>query len=198
MTRKFPLLAVLALAVFSVGSLTACTGSSTAHSTGPSCLLPASPAPGASGAGSPAPGAVAMPDISLPCLDGGATVHLATLGRPAVINLWASWCTPCRAELPAIQQFAAQQLAAAHGVTVLGVDTADTTRAASSTIEDKALTYPMLADPSKSLLNALGRSMLPATLFVDANGGLRYVYNEGTPLTPQRLAELTATYLSPR
>jgi hypothetical protein len=65
-------------------------------------------------------------------------------------------------------------------------------------VQDLGLTFPMLVDPSNSLLTAVGRSALPATLFVDAHGGLRYVYNVGTPLTEERLAGLTATYLGIR
>jgi hypothetical protein len=65
-------------------------------------------------------------------------------------------------------------------------------------MDELALTYPMLADPDNRLLTEVGRSALPATLFVDAEGGLRYLYNEVTPLTEQRLTELAATYLGVR
>jgi thiol-disulfide isomerase/thioredoxin len=107
-----------------------------------------------------------------------------------IINLWASWCTPCRAELPAIQAYAAS-----GRVRVLGVDTQDTTTGARSTIDDFGLTFPILSDPDRRLLAAVDRSALPATLFVDADGGVRYVYATGTPLTEADLARLAARYL---
>jgi thiol-disulfide isomerase/thioredoxin len=107
-----------------------------------------------------------------------------------IVNLWASWCTPCRAELPAIQRYATTS-----GVTVIGVDTGDTTAAATSVIDDLGLTFPVLSDTGRSLLAAVGRSALPVTLFVDAQGGLRYLYNEGTALTEETLAALATAHL---
>ncbi len=192
--RAGVVVAILA-ALASAGALAACRDSGApAGQSAPSCL-PATGSPSATTAGSPPAGptgaaAGKVPDISLDCLDGGGSVRLAALGRPAVVNLWAAWCDPCRAELPAIQQYAASS-----GVTVIGVDTQDTGTAAHAAIDDYGLTYPQLTDPSRKLLVAVDRTALPATLFVDADGGLRYVYNEGTPLTVARLTALASQYL---
>jgi thiol-disulfide isomerase/thioredoxin len=61
-----------------------------------------------------------LPDLTLPCFTGGRPVGLADLRGPAVINLWASWCGPCRTELPAMQRLADQ---AGDRLRVVGVDT---------------------------------------------------------------------------
>jgi thiol-disulfide isomerase/thioredoxin len=132
-----------------------------------------------------------VPDLRLPCLAGDAQVHLAALRRPAVVNLWASWCAPCRLEMPAIQRYAAR---VGIRVAVLGVDTGDTRTGAGSVIQDLKITYPNLDDDRQLLLHALGRTGLPVTLFIDAQGGVRHVYS-GPPLTESSLAGLVATHL---
>ena len=130
----------------------------------------------------------------LPCLTApGGLVRIAPgSGRAEVINVWASWCEPCRAELPAVEAFAK---AAGPAVEVIGVDTADERSAAQSTISDFTLTYPMVSDPGQHILHSIGAQGLPATLFVAPGGDIRYVYNSGTALDTAHLDALAATYL---
>jgi thiol-disulfide isomerase/thioredoxin len=131
------------------------------------------------GGASPAPAdAPMMAALSLPCFASGPAVELARLGRPAVLNLWASWCGPCRAELPLFQQFAD---GSAGQVAVLGVVTGDTRAAAASFAEDRAVTFPAVFDPDSRLQHSgLMPLVLPVTLFVDAGGRVRHV--EATPI----------------
>lgn len=186
--------AALAFAVLSCAALvlTACAAPArvAAESGSPAaqpCYAPPSgPAPALPSA---APSRV--PDLSLSCLAGGAQVRLAELRRPAVVNLWASWCAPCRLEMPAIQRYA---MRAGARVAVLGVDTGDTRTGASSVIQDLKITYPNLGDDRQLLLHELGRSGLPVTVFIDAQGGVRHVYS-GPPLTDASLGDLVATQL---
>jgi thiol-disulfide isomerase/thioredoxin len=123
---------------------------------------------------------------------GGHTVRLSALGRPAVVNLWASWCDPCRDELPAIQRFADR---AGDRVLVLGVVTGDTRSAASDTAEDLGVRFPAVFDDGKSVLRGLGRTALPVTLFIDDTGRVRDVYASGTPLDEQSLDALVRDHL---
>ena len=128
--------------------------------------------PPASGPPSPAGGPKA-PDLALACFAGGGEVHLTALGRPAIVNLWATWCDPCRKELPALQRYAV-----GSDVLVLGVATRDPRRSGvQAAIDDLALTFPILYDPDGKLLAAVGRTALPVTLFVTAAGTLAYTYN---------------------
>ena len=108
-----------------------------------------------------------LPDLELPCFTGGAPVRLADLRGPAVINMWASWCEPCRAELPLMQGLADR---AGDRVRVLGVDTGDARDAAAAFGAGKQVTMPTLYDRDKKLLSSLGRATLPVTVFVDSAG----------------------------
>lgn len=132
-----------------------------------------------------------MPDLTLPCFTGSAPVALARLGRPAVINLWASYCEPCRTELPALQDFAD---AAGDRVQVLGVVTGDTWAKAAYAGQDFGVRFPSVFDPDRTLLSALGRNALPVSIFVDGSGMVRHIDMSGT-LTAQTVRALAAEHL---
>lgn len=144
-----------------------------------------SAAPASAGAAS---AGAALPDVALPCFTGGAPVRLADVRGPAVINLWASWCEPCRTELPVIQDLADR---AAGRVTVLGVDVGDSREAAASFAAGRDVSIPTLYDRDRQLLGALGRVTLPVTVFVDAAGR---TYVHPVPVDARSLAELVRTH----
>ena len=124
--------------------------------------------------GQPSPGSgTRAPDVALACFDGGTEVRLTTLGRPAVVNLWASWCEPCYQELPALSAFADRS-----GLLVLGVATKDPSRdRVQGAIDNLSLTFPVLYDPDGNLLAGVGRQNLPVTLFVTAGGTIAHIHN---------------------
>lgn len=113
-----------------------------------------------------------MPDVALPCFTGGGEIHLRHLSTPAVINIWGSWCGPCREELPVFQGLADR---AAGRFTVLSVDTKDTRDRGAEFATDAGVSFPALFDPEMRFANSLGATMLPATVFVNADGGM-YVH----------------------
>lgn len=149
---------------------------------GPSSAGPSSTGGPTGGAGpgnrepAPAEASTPLPDLRLPCFTGGAPVELAAVRGPAVINLWASWCPPCRKELPAFQRLAGR---AGGQLQVVGVDTRDDRDAARSLAVDFGLTFPTLFDPDEQLRGRLARNALPITLFVDSAGRIRHVDNTG-------------------
>ena len=108
-----------------------------------------------------------VPDLALSCFTGGREIRLSTLPRPAVINIWASWCSPCRDELPVMQGLADRS---AGQLTVIGVDSGDRRQAAASFAEDHNITMPTLFDPEGKLAVAVKQAALPATLFVGTDG----------------------------
>jgi cytochrome c biogenesis protein CcmG, thiol:disulfide interchange protein DsbE len=128
------------------------------------------PQPGAE----PAPRA-ALPDLTLPCLGGGPDVPLARLGGvPMVINAWASWCVPCRAELPAFEQVAS----AVDGsrLRMLGVDTQDSPAAALDFAAARGVHLPTVVDSTGKLKASQRAPGLPFTLFVRADGSIASVH----------------------
>jgi thiol-disulfide isomerase/thioredoxin len=136
-----------------------------------------------------------MVAVTLPCFAGGAPVRLDALKRPAVFNLWASWCGPCRAELPVFQRFTD---ASGGSVEVLGVVTQDTRTAAAAFAEDVSVTFPSVFDADSTVQRSgLTPVVLPVTLFVDADGHVRHV--EAAPIPDlSTLDDLVARYLGVR
>ncbi|MEV6600485.1 TlpA disulfide reductase family protein [Actinoplanes sp. NPDC051346] len=118
-----------------------------------------------------------LPDLSLPCFTGGEPVRTIDLRGPAVINLWASWCGPCREELPLMQELAD---ATSGRLRVLSVDTKDDREAGASFASDRGVSMPTLFDRDQRLLAALGQVTLPVTVFLDAQGK-RFVYTGKAP-----------------
>ena len=152
--------------------------------TAPPPSAPAVPAtPAARVSDVPATAVAALPDLTLPCFTGGREVALRDVRGPAVINVWASWCQPCRAELPVMQNFATRTAGRLH---VIGVDAADQRADGASFAADKGVTLPTLFDADNQLPRALGRINLPVTVFVDA-AGRSYVHL--LPLDAPGLAE---------
>jgi len=111
-----------------------------------------------------------LPDVALEALAGGDTVNLAQVegGRPLVVNLWATWCPPCRRELPMLAAAARSN----PGVGFYFVDqgeTRETVRAYLDERPDLALDGVLL-DGAGELSNRFGAVGLPVTLFFDAKG----------------------------
>ncbi len=107
-------------------------------------------------------------------------------GIPAVVNVWASWCGPCREEFPHFQQAAADM---GSEVAFLGVNSQDSESAAATFLESSPLPYPSYSDPDKEITVQLEAGQgLPATAFFNAAGEKTF-----TKLGPYRdEAELVA------
>ncbi|MEV4415188.1 TlpA disulfide reductase family protein [Catellatospora sp. NPDC049609] len=131
---------------------------------------------------------VALPDLALPCLAGGDDVRLKELRGPLVINLWGSWCAPCREELPAFQR-----LADSGRVPVLGVVTKDDRAAAAWLADELKAGMPAVYDRAGALQSALGENVLPLTLLVGADG--RAAVYRGVALTDDTLSQLVEQHL---
>jgi thiol-disulfide isomerase/thioredoxin len=120
-------------------------------------------------------------------LNPGATTGIETLpGRVVVLNIWGSWCGPCRAEAPDLE-FVAKQTAA-DGVSVLGVDVRDDRAAAADFVRDRGITYDSVFDPAGRTLAALSgypRNTVPSTIVLDRQHRVAAVY-----LTAIRVPEL--------
>ena len=132
-------------------------------------------------AGAPAPLAALYRQAN-ELLPGGVDAYekriAALRGYPVVVNVWASWCGPCRFEFPTLQR-----LSAAYGrrVAFLGVDSQDSDEAAETFLREEPVPYPSYSDPDEEIANELGTIGLPATGFYDRDG--EFVYLQQKPYT---------------
>jgi cytochrome c biogenesis protein CcmG/thiol:disulfide interchange protein DsbE len=109
------------------------------------------------------------PDFTLPVLGSDEELQLSSLrGSAVVLNVWASWCDPCREEAPALQD--AHERWSDQGVVVLGVDYQDATDAALAFVDEHGLTYQSVRDGSGSVLAGYGVTGVPETFFIDREG----------------------------
>ena len=114
------------------------------------------------------------PEVDLPNLSGGGNGSLADYrGKVVVLNFWASWCEPCRAESPLLQRW--HKRLEKRNATVLGVDVQDISDDALSFAAEYGLTYPMLRDGPGDIRDEFGILGLPETFVVDRRGRIAAV-----------------------
>ncbi|ROR89306.1 TlpA family protein disulfide reductase [Nocardioides aurantiacus] len=133
-----------------------------------------------------------LPDVRLDPFDGsGEPLDLGSVKGPLVLNVWASWCAPCREELPYYQSFSE---AFQGRVDVVGIDFQDTqTGRAKELVEDTGVTYPLYSDPD----GVTRTRILPRIVLVDAGGEVvfqQYVEIESV----RQLEDLVAEHLGVR
>ena len=116
---------------------------------------------------------VAASDFALQLLD-GKSISLETLrGKPLMINFFASWCDPCREEMPLINELAAR--AGKEGYNVLGIAIEDRHAAVMQYAKEARLVFPIALDPNSSVKRAYRVFGPPATFFIDGRGMIREV-----------------------
>jgi peroxiredoxin len=115
------------------------------------------------------------PDFSLSSTS-GETVSLANLrGRPVLVNLWTSWCPPCKAEMPALQRVYTDYQD--QGLEILAVNSThqDNLTDAAAFAEELGLSFPILVDGDGDVSRLYALSSLPTSFFIDRQGVIREV-----------------------
>jgi len=127
----------------------------------------------------------------LECLDGSAGITLEALRGPAVVNVWGSWCGPCKEEIPFFVDFYSK---AKGKLTLLGIDVEEAKVSdGRHFVETRGITWPNLYDPDGRTASTLGMGV-PITYFVDAQGVT--VYKKiGVITSVQELQMLTEKFL---
>ena len=180
-------------AVLAVAALVALGGVVllTRGSDSPATQAPEDPAAERAFQGAPAPIRGLYADRNK-LLDGGPEAFSARVdqlrGYPIVVNKWASWCGPCRAEFPVFQKAAVQE---AERVAFVGVDSSDNDEDARTFLTDFPLPYPSYRDPDLKVARVFnGVGAFPTTAFYDKTGKLAYVHQGPYDSVDELLADV--------
>lgn len=110
-----------------------------------------------------------LPDVELVGLTDGRTTSLAAIEGPAVVNLWATWCTPCRREIP---DFEAVHQARGDEVRFVGINIGEDAEDAAAFLAEVGASYDQYLDPQGFVVTELGTATMPVTLVLDADGAI--------------------------
>jgi peroxiredoxin len=108
------------------------------------------------------------PDFQLPSL-GGQSVSLSDFqGKPILLNFWATWCGPCRHEMPFIQAIYEEQ--SVNGLVILAIDIGESVPAVNSFLQSNNFSFPVLLDIDQDVAQDYNIRAIPTTFFIDKDG----------------------------
>jgi thiol-disulfide isomerase/thioredoxin len=110
-----------------------------------------------------------LPDVEIHALTDDTVRSLADIEGPAVVNLWATWCAPCRAEIPAFEEV---HQARGDGVRFIGVNIGDAPDAARKFLDDVGASYDQYLDPDGYVVTELGTTNMPVTFVIADDGAI--------------------------
>jgi peroxiredoxin len=130
-----------------------------------------------------APSALA-PDFTLRTMDGPNLRLQEQRGRVVLVNFWATWCGPCRQEMPHLNRL--YEKYRSSGFVLLGVNIDEDSRVATEVAAKLALKFPVLLDTDKKVSRLYDMSAMPATVLIDRDGRVRFLhrgYRDGVEKT---------------
>lgn len=113
--------------------------------------------------------ASSLPDVEITALDGGESSNLADIDGPAVINLWATWCAPCRREIPAFEEVHRER---GDSIRFVGVNVGEDAEQALRFLDDLDVSYDQFLDPEGYVVTELEATAMPVTIVIDADGAI--------------------------
>lgn len=132
------------------------------------------------------------PDFTLPSAEGRNLRLAEQRGQVVLVNFWASWCGPCKVEMPHLNRL--HDKYRAMGVTLLGVNIDDDPRHGAATAARWGVKFPVLLDADKRVSRLYDLGAMPSTVLIDRDGRVRFLhrgYREGMEqLYEQQLREL--------
>lgn len=114
------------------------------------------------------------PDFTLQTVSGEPVALSELRGQPVVLNFWATWCGPCRAEMPELQRL--HERLAPAGVVVLGVNQSERPETVGAYREALGIDFPTAMDQRLGVSRAFGVNSIPTTFFVDRDGIIRNIF----------------------
>lgn len=113
-------------------------------------------------------------DFSLPSRGGPPVALSALRGQVVLINFWATWCGPCRKEMPLLEQI--QKKYAPLGFTMLGINVEEDTTHMEAFLGDVPVSFPVLLDPANRVSKLYEVAAMPSTVIIDRKGNIRYIH----------------------
>lgn len=114
------------------------------------------------------------PNFSLPQLNGPALKLSDLRGKAVVLNFWGTWCDPCKAEMPALQQKYEENKE--KGLVVIGVNIGETPVAVNSFVDSYQISFPILLDRNLQITKMYRIGPIPTTFFIDRDGEIEEIF----------------------
>lgn len=118
------------------------------------------------------------PTFTLPSRSGDISLQQLK-GQVVMLNFWASWCGPCRQEMPLLDQM--HKRYSSLGFTLLGVNVEANTQDAERWLKDTPVSFPVLFDRDSKVSALYGVDAMPSTVFIDRKGNVRYLHRGYKP-----------------
>ncbi len=117
------------------------------------------------------------PDLTLTTVDGAPVSLSAFQGSVVLVNLWATWCPPCREEMPALQSFYDDYRS--NGFILIAIDQGETEKEVVPFVDEFRLTFPVWLDPASRAGAAFNTMSLPSSYVIDRTGRIRLMWIGG-------------------
>jgi len=132
--------------------------------------------------------AAPAPDFVLPAMD-GTELRLSELkGQVVMVNFWATWCGPCRQEMPLLQQL--QLKYEPLGFTLVGINVEPDSAGARTWLQKAPVTFPILFDRQNQVAERFGVQGMPSSVFIDRAGKVRHVHRGYQPGDESKYADM--------